>query len=148
MNTRVELPDHRAVFVDVSQQDRIRDHSPEHVNKRIEEEIELSIKNFSRAKPDELSRRISELESEWDIDRATMMFFAALGSAALALGTMKDKRFLALLGIQLPFQAWHAFYGWCPPVSLLRRMGYRTLKEIDAEKFALKTIRGDYRRWA
>lgn len=148
MNTRVELSDQRAVFVDVSQQDRVRDHSPEHINKRIEEEIEMSVKTFAHAKPDDLSRRISQLESEWDIDRATMMFFAVTGGLALTLATVKNRKFLGFFGVQLPFLAWHAFYGWCPPVSLLRRLGFRTLKEIDAERYALKTVRGDYRRWA
>lgn len=146
MNTRVELPDHRRVFVDVSQQDRIRDHSPDYINDRIEREIADNVRHYARSSEDDVSRRISELESEWDIDRATMMFFSVVGAIALTLGTRKNKKFLGLLGIQLPFLAWHAFYGWCPPVALLRRLGFRSSKEIDAEKYALKTLRGDFAR--
>jgi hypothetical protein len=38
----------------------------------------------------------------------------------------------------------HAVQGWCPPVPLLRRLGYRTSREIDIERVALKALRGDF----
>jgi hypothetical protein len=44
----------------------------------------------------------------------------------------------------LPFLFQHAVQGWCPPVPLFRRLGVRTRKEIDAEKYALKAVRGDF----
>lgn len=37
----------------------------------------------------------------------------------------------------------HAGRGWCPPVPIFRRLGVRTRQEIDAERFALKVLRGD-----
>ncbi len=38
----------------------------------------------------------------------------------------------------------HAVQGWCPPVPIFRRMGIRTAREIDSERYALKIIRGDF----
>jgi hypothetical protein len=38
----------------------------------------------------------------------------------------------------------HAIQGWCPPVPILRRMGFRTAHEIEQERNALKAIRGDF----
>jgi hypothetical protein len=38
----------------------------------------------------------------------------------------------------------HAVQGWCPPVPILRRLGYRTAREIDDERAALKALRGDF----
>ncbi len=35
--------------------------------------------------------------------------------------------------------------GWCPPVPILRRLGFRTSFEIEQERQALKLIRGDYK---
>src|SRR5438874_9255842 len=32
----------------------------------------------------------------------------------------------------------------CPPVPVLRRKGVRTRREIDAERYALKALRGDF----
>jgi hypothetical protein len=39
----------------------------------------------------------------------------------------------------------HAVQGWCPPVPLFRRLGFRTAAEIDYERYALKALRGDFR---
>ena len=33
---------------------------------------------------------------------------------------------------------------WCPPLPLVRRLGIRTLAEIEQERHALKALRGDY----
>lgn len=38
----------------------------------------------------------------------------------------------------------HAVQGWCPPVPILRRLGYRTNREQDDERIALKFLRGDF----
>ncbi len=38
----------------------------------------------------------------------------------------------------------HAIEGWCPPVPILRRLGFRTSYEIDEERQALKALRGDF----
>ena len=38
----------------------------------------------------------------------------------------------------------HAVQGWCPPVPILRRMGFRTADEINRERYALKALRGDF----
>ena len=37
-----------------------------------------------------------------------------------------------------PFLLQHALQGWCPPVPILRRQGFRTRHEIDAERQALR----------
>ena len=39
----------------------------------------------------------------------------------------------------------HAVQGWCPPIPVLRRLGFRTSFEIEQERQALKLIRGDYK---
>jgi hypothetical protein len=38
----------------------------------------------------------------------------------------------------------HAVQGWCPPVPLFRRLGFRTSAEIHQERYALKALRGDF----
>jgi hypothetical protein len=37
-----------------------------------------------------------------------------------------------------------AVEGWCPPVPILRRLGFRTSYEIEEERQALKALRGDF----
>jgi hypothetical protein len=38
----------------------------------------------------------------------------------------------------------HALQGWCPPLPFIRKRGVRTADEINAEKTALKLMRGDF----
>jgi hypothetical protein len=38
----------------------------------------------------------------------------------------------------------HAREGWCPPLPAFRRLGVRTRQEIDAEKYALEALHGDF----
>jgi hypothetical protein len=42
----------------------------------------------------------------------------------------------------------HAIQGWCPPVPVLRKLGFRTSYEIEQERRALMALRGDFRHVA
>jgi hypothetical protein len=76
-----------------------------------------------------------------------MVNFAIVGGATAALGLSrylsspflgrKRKGLLYLFGSQLGFMLMHAVVGWCPPVSVFRRLGCRTMREIDRERSAL-----------
>ncbi len=83
---------------------------------------------------------MSELEREWDVDRALMLNFGIIGGVTLLSGLMKNRRLLYMLGVQLSFLTLHSFRGWCPPLPLLRRLGFRTQKEIQAERYVLEAI--------
>ncbi|HZR79100.1 MAG TPA: hypothetical protein VFA58_07820, partial [Chthoniobacterales bacterium] len=91
-----------------------------------------------------ISRRIDELEEEWDMERYLETNASAIAFSGVILGFFVNKKFLAIPAIVLPFLFQHAVQGWCPPVPLFRRLGVRTRKEIDAEKYALKAVRGDF----
>jgi hypothetical protein len=60
------------------------------------------------------------------------------------LGLLVNKKFFAVPCVVLAFLFQPAIQGWCPPVPLFRRKGVRTRREIDAEKYALKALRGDF----
>ena len=60
------------------------------------------------------------------------------------LGVTVDRRWLALPGLVAAFLFQHAIQGWCPPVPVLRRLGFRTSYEIEQERSALKALRGDF----
>jgi hypothetical protein len=40
----------------------------------------------------------------------------------------------------------HAIQGWCSPLPVFRRLGFRTSYEIEQERQALKALRGDFAR--
>ena len=69
---------------------------------------------------------------------------SALALLGLLAGMTINRRFLWLPVIVLTFLLQHAVQGWCPPVVLFRRFGVRTRQELDAERAALKALRGDF----
>jgi hypothetical protein len=124
--------------------DRVRANTSEEINRRIDREIEGHVREFAQEGSDEITGRIKELESEWDMERLLETNASALAFTGLVLGLTHSKKWLVVPGIVLPFLFQHAVQGWCPPVPVFRRLGVRTREEIDREKFALKVLRGDF----
>ncbi len=87
-----------------------------------------------------IERRLQEIDREWDIERAIEANAAGFGLAGLALGLLVDRRFLLLSAAVGGFLLQHALQGWCPPVPVLRRLGFRTAREIFEERLVLKSI--------
>lgn len=107
------------------------------VNARIRRTMERNIERVRGQGPQAVERRLGELDHEWDIERAIEANAASLALAGLALGAFVDRRFLLLPAAVGAFLLQHALQGWCPPVPILRRLGYRTQREILAERLAL-----------
>src|ERR1051326_4674066 len=126
------------------QQDRVREHSPEKANERIDRATQRRILRAGGESKPALSRRLEELDSEWDMERVLETNASALALGGVLLGLLVNKKFLAIPCFVLPFLLLHAIQGWCPPVPMFRAGGIRTRKEIDTEKFAVKALRGDF----
>lgn len=124
---------------------RVQQHTSPPLNQQIHEDLEARIAEFrSDDKAALITRRLSELDREWDVERILQTNFAAVSLVGLTLATQVNKRWFALaLGVPA-FMLQHALQGWCPPLAVLRRMGFRTAKEINEERFALKALRGDF----
>ena len=125
-------------------EDRVRAHTAPEVNARIDDEMRDRLFAYSTCTDAEISARISELDREWDIERYLEIMAPTFALTGLALGFTRDRRWLLLSGGVLSFLVQHAIQGWCPPLALLRRRGVRTRGEIDAERYALKALRGDF----
>ncbi len=122
--------------------DRVRRHSPEPVNRRIDRETRGRVWACA-SDPDAIDERIAELDREWDVERALFVVTSVnllLGLAA----TARDRRWLPWPAAVAAFQLQHAVQGWSPPVSALRRLGVRTRQEIEDERTAPKALRGDF----
>ena len=114
------------------------------INQRIHEQTENNIAWFASKGTDEINHRLNELDREWDVERVLEANAASVALVGLALGAFLNRRFFALPAIVAGFLLQHAVQGWCPPVPIFRRMGIRTSREIDSERYALKIIRGDF----
>jgi len=125
--------------------ERVAVNTDEEVNERIRRRTEQSVALCAAAGPEAIERRLAELDREWDIERTLEANAASLALIGLGLGSFVDRRFLALPAVVAGFLLQHALQGWCPPVPILRRLGFRTQSEIDEERYALKALRGDFK---
>ena len=126
------------------QHDRVRAHSSEKANDRIDRATQRRVLRAGGESKPALSRRLEELDSEWDMERVLETNASALALGGVVLGLLVNKKFFAIPCFVLPFLLQHALQGWCPPVPMFRSRGVRTRKEIDTEKFAVKALRGDF----
>ena len=125
--------------------DRVRANTWVPVNNRLDTEAQLRIREASSsASTDALSRRITQLDHEWDFDRTVETEASVMGLLGLALGIVVDKRFLMLPAFVSTMLVLHATHGWYPLLPLFRRIGVRTQDEIDRERYGLKALRGDF----
>ena len=114
------------------------------VNDQIERETEEGLASLLLQGPEAINRRLEELDHEWDIERTIEANASSIMIASLALGLLADKRWLAISLAVPSFLLLHALEGWCPPIPILRRCGFRTQREINIERTALRILRGDF----
>ncbi|NUL44107.1 DUF2892 domain-containing protein [Cellulosimicrobium funkei] len=124
--------------------DPVRAVTPEGTQVDLDRKIKQRVESYAEASAGEISVRIDELEREWDIERVLELNASSLAFVGTVLGATVSRKWLLLPGVVLPFLFQHAIQGWCPPVVLFRRLGVRTRKEIELEKYALKALRGDF----
>lgn len=123
---------------------RVSEHTQPEVNEHIHQQTQINI-TFFAGHPDRIDRRLAELDQEWDIERMLETGSSTLSLFGFAMSLLRGKRWLLLPIAVQSFFLQHAVQGWCPPLPLLRRMGFRTSYEIEKERYALKVLRGDFR---
>jgi hypothetical protein len=124
---------------------RVPLHTDQAINERIRQTTEENIARYARRGREAIAERLRELDHEWDIERTLEANAASMALLGLALGTFVDRRLYAFSALVAGFLLQHAVQGWCPPVPLFRRLGFRTQTEIEEERYALKALRGDFR---
>ncbi|HEU6443400.1 MAG TPA: hypothetical protein VFF38_13605 [Microvirga sp.] len=120
---------------------------PRHTGASVDRDIMQGIAESVRwhaAHPQAIESRLQELDREWDIERTLEANASILVFAGVVLGAAVDRRWLALPALVTGFLFQHAVQGRCPPLPILRRLGFRTAREIDTERYALKALRGDF----
>ncbi len=122
---------------------RVEESTDFRINETIERRAEATLARSARSR-EEIDRRLRELDEEWDIERVLQTNFGIVNLLSVTLGALVARPWFALTGIAAGFMAEHALKGWCPPVPLFRRLGFRTQREINRERYALKALRGDF----
>lgn len=118
---------------------RVTLNTSDRTNKRINDQTTRSLAYFQNY-PEEIPARLYELDAEWDIERVLEANASTLSIIGLGLGLTVNRRFLLLPLAVSGFLLQHALQGWCPPLPVLRRLGFRTQSEIEAERYGLLSI--------
>jgi len=124
--------------------DRVRANTPPEINQAIDTEIAATVRFYAGKTDYEITRRIKELDIEWDIGRYIEFRASVISLIGIVLGLKESRKWFILPVIASSFLLQYAIQGWCPPVSILRRLGIRTRQEIDVEKYLLEALRGDF----
>lgn len=118
--------------------DRVRRSTAPDSNEQIDRETDSNIEKYANSNHALIQKRIQELDEEWDIERALEVNASTLALSGLVLGMTVNRKWLALPAVVMTFLLQHGIQGWCPPLPILRRLGFRTRGEIDREKYELK----------
>lgn len=126
-----------------SSSDRVKVNTDDALNERIARDAGVRI-TFYAQNPELIDERLQQLDEEWDIERALETGSSCLTLAGLVLGVGSSRKWLLLSMAVQGFFLQHALQGWCPPLPVLRALGFRTADEINQERYALKALRGDF----
>ena len=118
---------------------RVPLHTDNAINRRIREDMRERVEHY-RSRPEDIGQRLKAINEEWDVERtlATMSSLITLFGVGMALAGRRRWLYLPL-AVQTFFLQ-HAVQGWCPPLPVLRRLGFRTPMEIEQERCQLKAV--------
>jgi hypothetical protein len=122
----------------------VESNTPDRLNRRIHRQTVQRLRSTLDGGAPAIERRLEELEREWDVERALETTAATLTLAGVGLSLAVDRRWLILPGVVAGFLLQHAVQGWCPPLPVVRALGFRTSREVETERNALKAARGDF----
>lgn len=123
--------------------DRARRHTARSVLRRIDEDTLDHLMEVAQ-NPETASRRLEALDREWDIDRTIEAEAATMGLIGLALGAFVRPAFLAMPATVGAAVFLFGTRGIYPLLPIFRRLGIRTAREIERERYAIKALRGDF----
>lgn len=123
---------------------RVELHTDPELNEAIRQRADAEIVRLEGAPAADIEQRLHALDREWDVERLLQTNASVIVLLGMALATTVRKKFLLLPAGVFGFFAQHALQGWCPPIPVFRRLGVRTQREIESERYALKALRGDF----
>jgi hypothetical protein len=124
--------------------DRVRQNTPPRINNRIDEATMKRVWDFARKSPEEITIRIQALDREWDLERVLETGAAGAALTGVALSGLKSRFWLLLPAAVLASLLQHSLTRRSTAVRFVRGWGVRTRREIEAEKYALRMLRGDF----
>ncbi|HAQ06088.1 MAG TPA: DUF2892 domain-containing protein [Bacillus bacterium] len=110
------------------------------VNAFIKRRTESNIKHYMGSSKEDIEARIKDLDYEWDTERILELNFAVIILLTVFSGLFKSKIWLVISFFASVFMVQHSLQGWCPPLPVIRKLGFRTAAEIFEEKEAMQEM--------
>lgn len=123
---------------------RVELHTAPELNEAIRRRADAEVVRLEGAPAADIEQRLHALDREWDVERLLQTNASVIVLLGMVLATTVSRKFLLLPAGVFGFFAQHALQGWCPPIPVFRRLGVRTQREIERERYALKALRGDF----
>ncbi len=120
-------------------------HDAIEASERIRQKTEDNVAYYALAGHEAIERRLEELDREWSLERVLGAKAAGLSLLGFVMGATRSRLWYLLPALVSGFVLQHAVQGWSPPAEMLRNMGFRTSREIEEERYALKALRGDFK---
>ena len=127
--------------------DRVRQNTPAAINSRIDNATMKRVWSYARKSRDDITARIREIDREWDLERILETGAAGFALAGVVLSGVRSRRWLLLPAAVLGSLLQHSLNRRCTAVRFVRALGVRTRREIEAEKYALRMLRGDFEKF-
>jgi hypothetical protein len=127
---------------ELTEVDRVRGRTDSEVLAGLDAALATRVARYGTMSAEDFAARLEELDREWDIERVLIVNASTLATIGVLAGFRRRIALLLPLAVG-SFLLQHGLQGWCPPLSAFRRLGVRTRREIDLERYALKALRGD-----
>lgn len=112
--------------------------------REVDRSTARNIRFYATHSMDLLNQRLKELDSEVALESVVQRGGSVLALAGLIFFLIRGRRWwilpLAVTALQLQFSSTNRG----PVVDFFRRRGFRSLREIEAEKLSLRALRGDF----
>ena len=126
--------------------DRVRQNTPAEVNSRIDQATMKRVWDYAHKSREEITARIEQLDREWDLERVLETGAAGAALTGVVLSGVRSRVWLLLPAAVLASLLQHSLTRRSTAVRLVRGLGIRTRREIEAEKYALRMLRGDFEK--
>jgi hypothetical protein len=120
-------------------------HSPTCATEEIDQQTARSVASVAHAGPEAIVRRLCELEREWTVGRLVKVLSGLCIFVGVGLGLLVDRAWFALPVIVGLLLLQYLIAPRSLLTSLFRAAGFRTSRDIEHERVALKALRGDFR---
>lgn len=104
-----------------------------------------TVATVAHAGPEAIERRLAELDREWTVGRLVKVLSGLCIFVGLGLGLLVDRAWFALPVIVGLLLLQYLITPRSLLTALFRAAGFRTGRDIEHERIALKALRGDFR---